>query len=95
MRIRKNLLISVVIVLLTVFLLPYSYSDGFRFNFGYPFSYFTTYNLSEPLKGNEILLSRTNTNPLIFLLDIGLIYLLLNFVSFLIKKLKNTENLNS
>lgn len=66
MRLRKNFLISsIVIVILTVFLLPYIYSDGFESIFGYPFPYFTTFNLS-PIRKNEILLARIHINILFF-----------------------------
>lgn len=89
MKLRKNLLISsIIIVLLTVPLLPYSYSDGFKFKFGYPLPYFTTFNIP-PIRKNEILLMRINVDILIFFVDIVLVYLLFTLVSFLINKLKN------
>ncbi|MCY6372199.1 hypothetical protein [Clostridium ganghwense] len=87
MRLRKNLLIySIIIVLLTVPLLPYSYSDGFQFKFGYPIAYFTTFNIA-PIRKDEILLMRIGVDIGAFLVDVVLVYLLFTLVSFLINKL--------
>lgn len=87
MRLKKNLLLSsITAILLSVPLLPYSYSDGFRFKFGYPFSYFTTFNIP-PIRKDEILLMRTSVDLEIFCIDVILVYLLFILVSFLIKKL--------
>jgi hypothetical protein len=86
---KKNLLIvSVAIVVLTAYLLPFSYSDGFESSFGYPFSYITIYNIQEPIKENETLLMRSSTNPIIFSIDVGLIYLSLNVISTLKNRIK-------
>ena len=82
------LIVSVAIVVLTAYILPFSYSDGFESSFGYPFSYITVYNIQEPLKENETLCMRSNTNPLIFLIDVGLIYLSLNAISTLKNRIK-------
>lgn len=35
---------SIVISLLTAYMLPNTSSDGFAFEYGYPFKFFTTYN---------------------------------------------------
>lgn len=35
---------SIVISLLTAYMLPGTSSDGFAFEYGYPFKFFTTYN---------------------------------------------------
>ncbi|GAA0180856.1 hypothetical protein SH2C18_34770 [Clostridium sediminicola] len=51
MRIRKNLLISsVIVVLITVPLLPCFYSAGYQFMFGYPLPYFTIYDYALIMK---------------------------------------------
>lgn len=95
MRLKKNLSISsIIVVLLTVPLLPYFYSDGFESKFGYPLPYFTTFNLA-PIRKNEILLMRISINILTFFVDVVLVYLLFVLVSFLIKKLKNNRIQNS
>ncbi|MCY6484825.1 hypothetical protein OW763_10780 [Clostridium aestuarii] len=88
MKIKKNLLISsITIVLLTVPLLPYSYSDGFKFKFGYPLAYFTTFNLP-PINRKQILLMRIHMDIMIFFIDVVLVYLLFTLVAFFINKLR-------
>ncbi|QVK20728.1 hypothetical protein KHQ82_10530 [Mycoplasmatota bacterium] len=92
MNLKKLLLLfAILIVLSTVFVVPYSYSDGFRFYFGYPISFFTMYNLP-PIQSNEILLMRTQINVFALILDVYLVYSLLNIFSFLISKMKNGRN---
>jgi len=91
MKIRKKLLYSsIIIVLMTVPLLPYSYGDGYRFRFGYPFSYFSTYEL-DPIRSNEILLSRIQFFVPLFVLDVIIVYFVLVLVSNLINKLTNSK----
>jgi hypothetical protein len=88
----KNYLLiaSVAIVFLIAYILPFSYSDGFESSFGYPFPYITVYNIQEPIKENETLFMRSNTNPLVFSIDLGLIYLSLNAISALKNRIKKT-----
>lgn len=91
MRLRKNFLISsIVIVILTVLLLPYIYSDGFESIFGYHFPYFTTFNLP-PIRKNEILLARIHINILFFFVDVVVVYILFILASFIINKLRNNK----
>jgi hypothetical protein len=90
-NLKNNLLItSVAIVLLTAYILPFSYSDGFESDFGYPFPFIKVYNIQEPIKENETLLMRSNTNPLVFLIDVGLIYLSFNVISTFKNRIKRT-----
>lgn len=89
MKIQRDLLISsVTITISTVFLLPYSSSDGFIFNFGYPFPYFTTYDWSSPIAANEILLMRISIDLLPFLINVIIIYLVLYLILAGVNKLK-------
>lgn len=86
---KNDLLIaSIAIVLLTAYILPFSYSDGFQSDFGYPFSFITVYDIQEPIKENETLLMRSNTNPLVFFVDVVIIYLSLNAISTFKNKIK-------
>ncbi|XMB85578.1 hypothetical protein RJG79_09130 [Mycoplasmatota bacterium WC44] len=88
MKLRKKLLItSTVIVILTVPLLPCSFSDGIRFKFGYPFSYFTLFDV--PIKDNEILLMRMNVNVFTFIFDVLIVYWLLTLVTLIINSIYN------
>jgi hypothetical protein len=90
MKTQRNLLISsLAITISTVFLLPYSSSDGLRFNFGYPFPYFTTYDWSSPIAANEILLMRISIDLLPFLINVIIIYLVMYLILNGVNKLKD------
>ncbi|SHJ82023.1 hypothetical protein SAMN05444401_3976 [Clostridium amylolyticum] len=89
MKFNKGLLsISSILTIATILFLPYSFSDGFQFKFGYPFSFATLYNLPEPIKPNEILISRIYINGLMLVLDILIVYLTLNYLVELVKRRK-------
>jgi len=91
MKIRKKLLLpSTIIVLMTVPLIPYSYSDGLKFRFGYPISYFTAYDLA-PIRNNEILVSRIGFYIPTFILDVAIVYIVLALISYLVNKLTNNR----
>ncbi|XMB67016.1 hypothetical protein RI065_00435 [Mycoplasmatota bacterium zrk1] len=88
MSFKKLLLLcSIMIVIFTVFLLPYSYSDGLRFEFGYPLAFITLYDLP-PIQSNEILLMRMQINIIALIIDVFLVYSVLNFISFLLRRIK-------
>lgn len=89
MKFNKGLLsISSILTIATILFLPYSFSDGFQFKFGYPFSFLTLYNLPEPIKPNEILISRIYINGLMFVLDILIVYLALKWIVKLFDKIR-------
>ena len=75
---------------MTVPLVPYSYSDGLKFRFGYPISFFTTYDLA-PIRSNEILVSRIGFYVPIFVLDVAIVYIVLALISYLVNKLTNNR----
>lgn len=92
MKLKKIFMVySVILVILTVFLLPYNYSDGIKFMFGYPIAFFTIYDLVNPMKSNEILLMRTNIDLLGFIIDVFLIYWLINVIQKLLNKFKKSR----
>ena len=92
MNINLNILsTSLLITLSSVFLLPYSSSDGFRFNFGYPFSFVTTYDWPNPIEANEILLMRVSIDIFPFLINVIIIYLIIYLAYEGIKKLKDSS----
>lgn len=89
MKFNKSLLsISFILTIVTIVFLPYSFSDGFQFKFGYPFSFVTLYNLPEPIKYNEILLSRIFINVSTLVLDILIVYLALKWIVKLFDKIR-------
>lgn len=89
MKFNKGLLsISSILTIATILFLPYSFSDGFQFKFGYPFSFLTLYNLPEPIKHNEILISRIYINVLMLVLDILIVYLALKWIVKLFDKIR-------
>ncbi|AEH61178.1 hypothetical protein Mzhil_1331 [Methanosalsum zhilinae DSM 4017] len=91
MKIKRNLLAtSAAVTMCSVFLLPYSSSDGFRFNFGYPFPYFTTYDWPSPIAANEILLMRVSIDLFPFLINVILIYLVMHLILSGINKLRSS-----
>lgn len=82
---RKNLNWSIIITLLIAYLVPGRSTDGFTFDFGYPFAFFTMYNTK--LNVGDTILNSTLFNILGFALNILVIYLIFNmFNKFIIRK---------
>jgi hypothetical protein len=82
------MILAIALVLLSVLVLPYSFSDNIQFKYGYPFSFLTLFSNLLPMKSNEILLSKININPLIFLVDILIVHYLLKFLKEIYNRLK-------
>ncbi|MGL5380611.1 hypothetical protein [Clostridium sp.] len=73
---RKILNWSVIITLLIAYVVPGRSTDRFGFEFGYPFGFFTMYNIE--LQVGDTILNSTLFNILGFVLNILVIYLIFN-----------------
>ena len=81
---RKILNWSIIIILLITYIIPGKSSDGFAFNYGYPFRFFTMYNTE--INAEKTLFDLTSINIGGFILNILIIYYLLNIINKFIKK---------
>jgi len=77
---------SIVLSLLTAYILQSKSSDGFAFNYGYPFAFFTRYD--SPIKSSDSIFDSTCLNLLTLVLNVLIIYLVL----YLINKIINRKN---
>lgn len=75
------------ITVILTFILPYQSTDGFAFEFGYPFTFLTVYN-NKPTK---TLVMSSATNILVLLLDMLIVYYIIYFACRLRDKLKEKE----
>ena len=80
---KKILNYSIVISLLTAYILPCNSSDGFAFDYGYPIEFFTKYN--KEITSNESILTSTALNLGALIGNILIIY----FIIYIIIKIKN------
>ena len=87
---RKILNWSVIITVLIAYIVPGRSTDGFSFEFGYPFGFFTMYNIE--LNVGDTILNSTLFNILGFALNILLVYLIFNmFNNFINRKQERTD----
>lgn len=75
---------SIVIPLLTVYFLPGTSSDGFAFNYGYPFNFFTIYN--NTINVGDTIFNSTAFNFLGFGMNIVVIYFIIYMLNKFINK---------
>lgn len=77
---------SIVISLLTAYFLPGTSTDGFAFNYGYPFDFFTIYNST--INVGDTIFNSTTFNLLGFGINVVVIYYLIYiFNKFIIKNI--------
>lgn len=75
---------SVWIVIISTYILPYQTTDGFATRFGYPLTYLTVYKTDIHIS----LLMSNLLNPLTFVIDVLIVYLITNFLYNKFKKSK-------
>lgn len=76
---------SIVISLLTAYMLPGTSSDGFAFKYGYPFKFFTTYN--SPMNTGDTIFYSTGFDLFGLGMNIVVIYYAIYVCNKLIKKI--------
>lgn len=82
---KKILNWSIVISLLTAYLLPGTSSDGFAFKYGYPFKFFTTYN--SPMNIGDTIFYSTALDLFGLAMNIVVIYYIIYVFNKLINKI--------
>lgn len=80
---KKILNWSIVISLLTAYLLPGTSSDGFAFKYGYPFKFFTTYN--SPMNIGDTIFYSTGFD----LFGLGMNIVVIYYIIYVFNKLIN------
>ncbi len=88
---RKVLNWSIMITLLIAYITPGRSTDGFAFNYGYPFGFFTMYNTEINVGGT--ILDSTLFNIGGFVLNILLMYLMFHILNKFINKKSEKENI--
>ncbi len=76
---------SIVISLLTAYMLPSTSSDGFAFEYGYPFKFFTTYN--SPMNIGDTIFYSTAFDLFGLSMNIVVIYYIIYVFNKLINKI--------
>ena len=89
---RKFLNWSVVITLLIAYITPGRTTDGFTFDFGYPFVFFTMYNTQ--INAGDTILNSTLFNIVGFILNILVIYLIFHIFNKFISKKSEKEKVD-
>lgn len=79
------------IILLLAYVLPYQSTDGFATRFGYPIPFLITYNT----KISGSLLSSAQLKVLAFIIDILIVYFVINLADRQLKKVKSNKDNNS
>lgn len=69
---------SIVLALLSAYILPCKSSDGFAFRYGYPFPFFTRYNT--PIRPENSILFSTYTDVATLAINIIIIYLFIYLI---------------
>jgi hypothetical protein len=87
---RKYFNWAIIISLLTAYFLPSRSSDGFAFNYGYPFAFYTRYN--SPIQANYSIFNSTLTNILTLALNVLVIYVGIYFINKVIHKIITKNN---
>lgn len=82
---QKNLTLSIIIIFLIAYIFPGKSSDGFSFNYGYPFEFFTMYNTK--ISYGDTLLNSTSFNVGGLLLNIAVVYVILNILNKFVNKI--------
>lgn len=83
---KKILNWSIVISILTAYMLPGTSSDGFAFEYGYPFKFFTIYNTT--INIGDTIFDSTAFNLLGLAINIVVIYYIIYIFNKFIKGLK-------
>lgn len=87
---KKILNWSIIITLLIAYITPGRSADGFAFNYGHPFGFFTMYNTR--IKVEDSILNSTAFNLVGFILNILLIYLIFHILNKFISKKSGKES---
>lgn len=82
---KKILNWSIIITLLIAYITPGKSSDGFSFNYGYPFGFFTLYN--RKINYGDTIFNSTLLNVGGLLFNILVIYVVLNILNKFINKI--------
>lgn len=83
----NSLCLSVIISMLTVFILPCTATDGFYFSYGFPIP-FITFFPKVVLHRSDLLITWTNINIIGLLLELLIIFWIIILIKFLFNKIK-------
>ncbi|MGL5714011.1 MAG: hypothetical protein ACRCX2_13400 [Paraclostridium sp.] len=81
---KKILNWSIIVSFLTVYILPGQSSDGFAFEYGYPFNFFTIYNTG--INEGDTILNSTSFNIGGFAVNVFIIYCIFYILNKFINK---------
>ncbi|MGL4913968.1 MAG: hypothetical protein ACRC3Y_16220 [Romboutsia sp.] len=85
---KKVLNWSIIISLLSAYVLPGKSHDGFGFEYGYPVRFFTRFNM--PIKAGDTILNSTNIDLGSLIMNVFIIYFVIYFLDRIISKIKTS-----
>ncbi|WP_042274497.1 hypothetical protein [Faecalimicrobium dakarense] len=89
---RKILNWSIIITLLTAYIIPGQSSDGFAFKYGYPYRFFTMYNTE--INAGSTIMNSTLFNIDRFILNILIMYFTFHILNKFINKRSRKDNID-